>query len=139
MKTTLFYPVHRLLFSLMKLKHLSIKTFQHQLYLHDFSTLPTWFLIFTYMISQLYLHDFSTLPTWFLNFTYMISHVLLWIYLKYCSLDIKQQLTNQFYLQQNPTWRLLLSGILHQNFWFFNSIYHPTAWQIKNPLKRNNS
>jgi hypothetical protein len=22
---------------------------------------------------------------------------------------------------------------------FFNSIYHPTAWQIKNPLKRNNS
>jgi hypothetical protein len=24
-------------------------------------------------------------------------------------------------------------------FWFFNSIYHPTAWQIKNPLKRNNS
>jgi hypothetical protein len=20
------------------------------------------------------------------------------------------------------------------NFWFFNSIYHPTAWQIKNPL-----
>jgi hypothetical protein len=23
--------------------------------------------------------------------------------------------------------------------WFFNSIYHPTAWQIKNQLKRNNS
>ena len=34
---------------------------------------------------------------------------------------------------------VFVSGILHQNFWFFNSIYHPTAWQIKNPLKRNNS
>ena len=22
---------------------------------------------------------------------------------------------------------------------FFNSIYHPTAWKIRNPLKRNNS
>ena len=44
----LFYPIHRLLFSLMKLKHLSIETSQHQLYLHDFSTLPTWFLMFYY-------------------------------------------------------------------------------------------
>jgi hypothetical protein len=35
--------------------------------------------------------------------------------------------------------KIFLSSILHENFWFFNSIYHPTAWQIKNPLKRKKS
>ena len=64
---------------------------------------------------------------------------------KYCETVYSRSGINHMWILKNS--KDLLDNLKSRSFsqvssvktWFFNSIYHPTTWQIKNPLKRNNS
>ena len=64
---------------------------------------------------------------------------------KYCETVYSCSGINHMWILKNS--KDLLDNLKSRSFsrvssiktWFFYSVYHPTAWQIKNPLKRNHS